>query len=90
MRLAFALEAVNGAGQGRAISQTLRQIAGRAVAALAFGFSAIFQWVVHPVWSEQAEVSDLQLAWEDPMQVHKNAPLAPGLSLLPKLPFRRC
>src|SRR6202140_460540 len=37
----------------------------------------VFQEVVHPIRTEEAEVAKLQCSREDQMDVHKNAPLTP-------------
>jgi transposase-like protein len=37
----------------------------------------VFQEVVHPIRTEEAEVAKLQCSTEDRMDVHKNAPLTP-------------
>jgi hypothetical protein len=37
----------------------------------------VFQEVVHPIRTEEAEVAKFQCSTEDRMDVHKNAPLTP-------------
>jgi hypothetical protein len=39
--------------------------------------AVVFQEVVHPIRTEEAEVAKLQCSTEDRMDVHKNAPLTP-------------